>query len=309
MTAPISLSRRVIQGSEGGPQLLITAGVHGDEFEGMAATRRLIATLDPDSLRGAVTLVPVVNEPAFLRGQRTAEDGLDLARRCPGDSQGSVTDRIAHALTFLIRTANFYIDLHSGGMAVQVTPLAGYMLHPDIRVLDAQRRMARAFNLPLVWGTSPTLQGRSLSVARDAGVPAIYAEYLGAGVCNAQGVNDYCEGCLNVMAELGMIRRPAFVSKVELVEEDPRPDSGHLQVAHPAPLTGYFEPAVKLRQEVRVGELLGRVVDCLGDEVHEVRAQQQGLVICLAAFARVTAGAGLAVVLETGRAASPAATN
>ena len=42
--------------------------------------------------------------------------------------------------------------------------------------------MARAFNLPLIWGTDASLEGRSLSVARDAAVPAIYAEYLGGGV-------------------------------------------------------------------------------------------------------------------------------
>lgn len=45
--------------------------------------------------------------------------------------------------------------------------------------------MARAFGLPLIWGTDPTLPGRSLSVARDANVPAIYAEYLGGGRLNS----------------------------------------------------------------------------------------------------------------------------
>ena len=50
-------------------------------------------------------------------------------------------------------------------------PLAGYMLHRDAAVLDAQRRMARAFNLPVIWGTDWRLEGRSLSAARNAGVP------------------------------------------------------------------------------------------------------------------------------------------
>ena len=70
--------------TEPGPHLLITGGVHGDEFEPMAAIRRLIGPLRAGRIRGRVTLVPVVNEPAFRRGQRTAEDGLDLARTLPG---------------------------------------------------------------------------------------------------------------------------------------------------------------------------------------------------------------------------------
>lgn len=299
MTSAISLSQRTIEGTARGPHLVITAGVHGDEFEGMAACRRLIAELDPKRLSGKVTIVPVVNEQAFLCGQRTAEDGLDLARRCPGNPAGSITDRIAVALTRLIQSADYYIDLHSGGAARCVAPLAGYMVHSDAAILDKQRRMAKAFNLPLVWGTSSALEGRSLSVARDAGVPAIYTEYLGSGVCNEQGVDDYYEGCLNVMRELEMIERATPYNKVERVVEDIRPDSGHLQIAHPAPITGYFEPAVKLWQEVRVGELIGRVVNSVGNEVRDIHAQSGGIVICLMTFSSVLAGTGLVVVLET----------
>ena len=80
-------------GPEPGPHVLITGGVHGDEFEPMAAVRRLIGLLRATPLRGRVTLVPVVNEPAFRLGRRTAEDGLDLARTCPGRKDGSVIGR------------------------------------------------------------------------------------------------------------------------------------------------------------------------------------------------------------------------
>ena len=45
----------------------------------MVAIRRLVALVEPAKLRGKLTLVPVVNEAAFLRGHRTADDGLDLA--------------------------------------------------------------------------------------------------------------------------------------------------------------------------------------------------------------------------------------
>ncbi|HAH45285.1 MAG TPA: succinylglutamate desuccinylase, partial [Planctomycetaceae bacterium] len=52
-----------------------------------------------------------------------------------------------------------------------------YTLHSNPEILDMQRRMALALNLPVVWGTSAHLNGRSLSAARDLGVPAIYAEW------------------------------------------------------------------------------------------------------------------------------------
>ena len=147
--------------------------------------RRLGREIEPRALRGRVTLVPVVNEAAFWRGQRVADDGLDLARTCPGRADGSVTERIAHALSTLIGSADFYIDLHDGGKQLQVLPLAGYMLHPDPQILDRQRAMARAFNLPIVWGTDPRLEGRSLSVAREARVPAPWMPSSSRGISRA----------------------------------------------------------------------------------------------------------------------------
>jgi predicted deacylase len=294
----MELECKTIVGSRVGPHLLVTGGVHGDEFEPVAAIRRLGELLDPARLRGTVTLVPVVNRPAFSRGSRTADDGRDLARTCPGRPDGSITERIAHALSRQIRAADLYVDLHSGGVALTILPLVGYMLHSDRGILDKQRRMARAFNLPIVWGTSASLDGRSLSVARDARVPAIYAEWGGGGRCDPRGVAAYVEGCLGVMAAEGMLDRPSQPSVVEHVVEDDRPESGHLQVCHPAPMAGLFEPSVELGQRVAIGEPIGRVSDALGRRSVCVGSTREGIVLCLRALAHVDQGDSLAVVLE-----------
>ena len=296
----MQLAQHQVCGSDPGPHVLITGGVHGDEFEPMAAVRRLMCLLRPEKLRGRVTLVPVVNEAAFRLGRRCAEDGLDLARTCPGRPDGSITERTAHALSALIRTADFYIDLHTGGTRLRVLPLVGYSLHRDPAVLAIQRRMARAFGLPIIWGTDPNLDGRSLSVARDAGVPAIYAEYHGGGGCDPAGVTAYVQGCLGVLAEQGLIEPAPLAPRPDpLIVEDERPGSGHMQANHPAPCEGFFEPAVALGQQVRAGDLLGTVTDLLGDRVVEVRAAHAGLVLVLHTFARIETGEGLVVILET----------
>ena len=298
----MELAREEIVGQDSGPHLLITGGVHGDEFEPMAAIRRLIGRLRSERIRGRVTLVPVVNEPAFRRGQRTAEDGLDLARTCPGRSDGSITEQVAFALSALIRTADYYIDLHTGGTRLRVLPLVGYMLHPDRGVLDEQRRMARAFGLPIIWGTDPHLEGRSLSVARDQGIPAIYAEYHGGGGLDPAGIEAYFSGCLGVMSELGMIDGESGPSnRNPLIVEDDRLGSGHMQVDHPVPWEGFFEPGVSLGQRVDAGETLGTLTDLLGRRVEPIRAVRSGLVLTLHTFPRVEAGESVAVVLEADR--------
>jgi predicted deacylase len=290
-----------ITGRQPGPHLLMTAGVHGDEFEPMVAARRLIDAAEGEVTSGRLTVVPVVNEAAYARGSRVAEDGLDLARTCPGRAEESVTERTAYALAELIRAADYYIDLHTGGTTMSVWPLAGYMLHADETILDKQRQMARAFNLPIIWGTDPSLDGRSLSVARDAGIPAIYAEYLGGGVFSPSCVEAYVVGCRNVLRLLGMIvnLEPPPPSRVRWIVEDPRANSGHMQRCYPAPRAGCFVAAVVLGQQVERGERLGTLIDLLGNETTAIVAETAGIVVVLRTFPRVIAGDSLAVLVET----------
>ena len=299
----MELAKRIFLGQIDGPQLLITGAVHGDEFEPMAAIRRLIDRFQSDKeletkLCGSVTLVPVVNEAAFLRGHRCADDGLDLARVCPGRADGSITERTARALSDLIESADYYIDLHTGGTEFAVLPLAGYSIHSDVKVLAAQRRMAKAFNLPTVWGTAGNLDGRSLSVARDANVPAIYTEYLGSASYCEEGIVSYVDGCLNVMAELKMLARQPPTNRVETIVEDPRPNSGHMQVCNVSPISGYFEAEVSLGDKIKVGYPLGTVCDTVGADCRTIVATQSGIVLVLRTFPRVHEGESVGVILE-----------
>lgn len=295
------LETRYFRADDQGPRLLVTGGVHGDEFEPILAIRRLIRlfTGDDPLVTGSVTFVPVVNENAFFRGHRCAEDGLDLARTCPGRKDGSITEQTAAALSDLIRSSSHYIDLHTGGTEFSVHPLAGYSLVADPAVLETQRRMARAFNLPVIWGTSANLEGRSLSVARDAGVPAIYCEYLGSATVSDAGIEAYFEGVLNVMTELGMVHRTRPENRVEEVVEDMRPGSGHMQVCHPAPMDGCFEPAVALGDRIEKGRPLGHVLDFGGEVSLPVPADADGRVIGLRTFPRVKKGEMTGVIMST----------
>ena len=281
--------------------MLILGGVHGDEFEPMAAVRRLMKLIEPSDLRGRVTLVPVVNEAAFLRKHRFAGDGLDLARTCPGRADGSVTQRRAHAISAMITAGDFLIDLHTGGTTLTVWPFAGYCLHSNEQVLAVQRRMGRAFNLPLVWSTASRNKGRTLSVARDTDIPAIYAEYMGGGRCDRAGVEAYSEGCLNVLAELDMIDRPRWQDRVQYVVEDERENSAFMQIQNPTPMAGYFEPAVTLGQSIAVGEPIGSVCDVLGKRTVTIESKQSGIVVVLKTFSRVDKDDSVAVIVEVDR--------
>src|SRR5688500_13625455 len=62
-----------------GPTVLVTGGVHGDEYEGPAAIHALFNSLDPTHLSGLVIGLPVINGAAWEARARVApSDRLDL---------------------------------------------------------------------------------------------------------------------------------------------------------------------------------------------------------------------------------------
>ena len=79
----------VVRGNRPGPRAVVTAGIHGDEYEGPAAVRSLIRTVLPDMVIGEVALAPVANPTAFTAGTRTnPEDGKNLAHLPGGTHTG-----------------------------------------------------------------------------------------------------------------------------------------------------------------------------------------------------------------------------
>lgn len=288
-----------IEGAQSGKHLLILGGIHGDEYEPMAAVRQLRTRISPEKLSGRVTLVPVVNQPAYERINRRGPDDLDLARTFPGSPDGSITQQIAHEVTQIIKSVDYMIDLHTGGLYSNLAPFSGYTLHPDSAILETQRQMARAFNLPVAWGTSAHLDGRSLSAARDLGVPAIYAEWGGGSGCDPEAVEGYATGCLSVMSELGMLNISVEQKPILYHIEDDRKDSGHLQLQNHATVSGFFEPSVQLMDQVQTGDVLGSICSVTGEEVTSVIASQTGVILGLRTLPYVEKDEWLAVILET----------
>lgn len=288
----------VIESGQPGPELLISAGVHGDEYEPMLAASALARNLPGQLCSGSVRIVTVVNKSAYMQGDRLGKDGFDLARICPGKPIGSDSEVSAYQISELIRSSDYYIDMHTGGRLFQIHPLAGYTLHKSAEILSQQRRMAIAFNLPVVWGTDSAPDGRTLSVARDARVPAIYVEYGGGSPINKEIVKAYYEGCVNVLRSLHMMRAEKSTDRaVKYWVEDDSPDSGHLQAKMPSPMSGIFIPEARVGEKINKGQVWGVIADPVSGEEKEAMADKDGIALFLRATPFVQQGQSLGGIL------------
>ena len=294
---PLAFPALVARGAEPGRTLLATGAVHGDEYEGPLAIQDLFAELDPARMAGAFIGIPVVNGPAFNAGSRTGgHDHQDLARIFPGSSDGSPSERLAHALTeYVIPHADLYADLHSAGNDYRIERFAGYQIRPEL--IAAQRRAAIAFGLDLVWGTA-ALPGRSLSAAGAKGVPAIYVEMEGEGRCRPESCAAALQGLRNLLACLGIVAGGHPRQRPRYLVEDGRAGSGHLQLANHAPTSGLFLPDVTVWDRVAAGDRLGVVRRADGRTAAEMRSAKAGRVLMVRTRPQVIAGDCAAYVIE-----------
>lgn len=285
-----------VTGQSDGPTLVVTAGVHGDEYEGVEAIPRICDHLDPSSMTGTLFTIPVCNIPAYETITRSSPiDHLNLARTFPGDADGSITQRIARLLTdHIFPHADFYIDLHSGGMAYNIPTLIGY-IHDDGPLGTKSLAGARAFGAPVLWGhPMPLAPGRTLSSAVDQNVPCLYTEAPGGGFARSDDVDCFYDGVLNVAKMLDIIDG----------EPQPRPMTHHLvgdgniDQAILAPTGGYFRAEVDLLDEVTSGQCLGTIKDLFGTLITEIRANTDGIIIMLRRMHSVRVGDGLAHITK-----------
>ena len=280
-----------VRGRQDGPTLVVVAGVHGDEYEGVEAIPHVFGQLEPNNLKGDLLMVPICNMPAYEAILRSSPiDGLNLARVFPGIPDGSITHRIAASVREnLIRQADFFIDLHSGGITYNIPTLVGYA-HDEGDLGQRSLQAAKVFGAHILWGHPlPLPKGRTISTAVGLGIPCIYTEAPGGGIARPEDVACFGNGLLNVMKWMDMLTG------------DPEPSSidhhfvgkGNLDQVVSAPLAGYFRPKVHLLEGVTKGQLIGVIQDFFGDTIHKTYADADGHIIMLRRLHRVQVGDGL----------------
>jgi uncharacterized protein len=262
-----------LQGTAGdGPHLTVVAGVHGTEYTSIAAARAWACELREDELSGQVTVVPVVNLPAFWARSPFVVplDGKNLNRSFPGDAGGSAAERLAAAVTErFIAGSDHLLDLHAGDLPEALEP---FTLYDESPVADRARELALAYGLGHVVrqaAAQQTVGGSTSAVAAALGIPAITAESGQCGILERASVDRHLRGLRNVARFLGLTP-----GDVETFAPPVEHDSWVWLRTETA---GWWQPVVETGQDVEEGALLGTVAPILGGEAQEIHAPAAGV--------------------------------
>ena len=262
-----------------GPCVAIMGGVHGDEYEGVLAANQLRRELGAELVRGEVRIASPAHPTAWASRTRTSPvDGANLARVFPGRPNGDPTEQVAHLLSErLIRGADLVIDLHSAGSGFDMPLLCGYHGGDDERAA-ASRRYANEFAARFAWGHDGVpAPGRSLTVAFDLGIPAIYVESRGGLTVRADDLSAYLVGVRRVLHALGMLASaPAALHRPVSVRGDGNTDAGIVASAD-----GFLVVHCGVGAYLRAGEVIATIVQPDATPVAVVTSPRDGFVMLL----------------------------
>jgi hypothetical protein len=282
-----------------GPTVLLTGGNHGDEYEGPITLGRLIRELDPGALQGRLIILPALNTPAVLAGQRLSPlDGKNFNRAFPGNPEGSATEQIAHYVNaVLFPMADAFMDLHSGGSSLQV--LASAIIEPAADPAQMARIVAaaRAFDAPLTVMLDNLGDPRtSTASAVRAGLTVVGTELTGGGGVNREGLKVCERGVRNVLAHLGVLEAPG--------DAPPAGNRRITRIPGPAayvfaPRAGVFEAFHELGEAVEAGQPAGQVhlLDAPAEPPEVVHFRMSGTLYSKRTFGRVERGNCVSVVI------------
>lgn len=291
-TLPIS----IIHGARPGPVLMLTAGVHGQEYAPILALQRVLASVDARSLAGTLVLVHVTNMPSYLARTiyYSPADGKNLNRAFPGKADGTLSERIADVLTRnVIARATHVIDLHCGDGNESLRPYSYWITTGAPAVAEGGKQLALAFGLDhiIVDRSRPLDPNASVYLSNTAitrGKPALTIESGGMAGTDEASIARIERGIAGVMRHLKMqatgpdpVAHPIFIERSEVIT------SG---------ATGLFKAAVEAGHTVAEGTLIGRVTDFHGKVVQEILAPFAGEILYVIGTPAISKGEPIAFV-------------
>ena len=268
---PVEIPVTILNGTEPGPRVCMTAAIHGDELNGVKVLQEVAARYSPAEIHGTLVLLHVVNVPAYQAQQRYIPIyDQDLNRSFPGKAQSNTAERMAHRVyDRFVSQCDLGLDFHTSTR----NRTTMYHVRADVDNPDVAR-LAEAFGANVILsgeGEASSLR----AVASRNGTPTLTVEMGKAHRFQPGLVDKALEGVESVLATYdvypeGSVAEPSWRKVMRPNEEKRwlRAETGGLVEMRwgPNPL-------------VHEGETICTITDHFKHEEHVVDAPFTGLIV------------------------------
>lgn len=262
----------IYRGKKDGPSLLLCAGIHGNEVNGVEIVRQILSNGFAKPERGMVMCIPVVNVLGFLNQTREFPDGRDLNRMFPGSKKGSLASRYAYAImNKIVPHFDYIIDFHTGGDQrfnySQIRTEIDKPLNIELAKVFGARFVINSNSREKSFRESATSLGKTVLLFE--GGKSLNLDKVVTKI----GIN----GVLRVMHHLGMRDFTKELDGVDKEEPIVVLNSNWTR----SPQSGMFRTYAKNGKFIKKGEIIGTITDPFGKEENKLKAPHDGYVICL----------------------------
>lgn len=268
------LPATILHGEQPGKTVLITAGIHAEEYVGIQSALELSEMLKVQKIAGTVVIVKVVNRKAFevRSGSESHEDGKNLNRVFPGSKEGTWSERLAYAIEKeLLSIADYYIDLHSGDSYEQLTPYVYYAGAAAKEVVEQSREMAQQADVPYMVGSNVAMGG-CYNYAASLGIPSILLERGQMGGWTKEESHSTRRDVHNILCHLGIYQgEKDYRNYYPLEVKDLCYQAANEQ--------GLWYPCKKPGDMIQQGDILGVIKDYEGKILEVCKAEYGGVIL------------------------------
>ena len=268
---PVRIPVTIINGERPGPTAFLSAGIHGDELNGIEVVREVAQEWSHEDLCGTLVCLPVLNVQGFQAQERYLPIyERDLNRSFPGKRNSTSSNRIAHSIYHnFIAPCGFGLDFHTS------TRGRTNMFHVRANMDDeGAARLARAFGTNLIVAGEGSA-GMLRQEATDDGIPTITLEMGEAHRFERELIDHALDGVRSVFAEYGIYRQetvrwPGWRTVIEEASEKTwlRADAG-----------GLVEMQYDRGDLVHEGETICRITNPFKSDATVVEAPFTGLLV------------------------------
>jgi predicted deacylase len=282
--ATVAIPVVLVNGARPGPQVAVTAGIHGAEYVAIAALRQVANGLNPADISGRLVAVLVANPAAFAARSIYLDplDGRNLNRVFPGNPAGTASERIADWIVREVMTgADAFIDMHCGDMNETLVPSTSIEETGDPVIDEVARTMATAYGLD--YSVVGPLPGSTTTVATSLGIPSLVAEVGGQGLWPVADVARHAAGLLRTLAALALrsgAGDPPAATTQRLGSET------WLRSTQ----SGFWHPMVEPGVHVSAGQSVGEVQDAFSAVILAVDAPLDGVVLFVVSSLAINIG-------------------
>lgn len=266
-----------ITGERPGPTAVVTAGIHGCEYPGISAAIRLFKMLSPEDVYGTVKIVTISSVSAFEARSMfvTPADHKNPNRFFPGSLDGTYSDVLDYYIMEVIKTGDYYIDLHGGDMVEDLEPFAIYHRGESEDIDNKSYEIVKYYGLPNIVSTVTDGKwpdnGTTYANAAKIGVPGAIVEAGAVGRLDEESTQKHIDGLINVLRRFGNLKGCAAEPKKQRVFSD--------MVWVFSNHKGVFYISVKPGDDVGICDPLGRIENYFGELLEEVRSPVKGHVL------------------------------